>query len=1731
MYTMAMQSSTDQSWYNTLVGPSATNGVNNEQYSAWSDTDEIVSPQTGDLTIKQTDIKLPGRNGLDLNISRIYQSNQALWGDRRLAGDGTGYNDYSTYYQNRYDLGLGWAFGFPSVQVEQQGWRKELYYHTGDGSIYHVNFSAGTYSNLENYYAKDAKFDNDTGFSNGQVTSQYSFTTADQTKRYFAADGRLLGVVDRFGNQITFKHTEKPVANYAPNNDFEYPEYLGVWSTEGRSYLQSPFYYDQTFGKDDNTSLKYQGSGEKSAFSSYIPVLPNTKYYLSGYMNNQFTRGWAQLAYRVYDWNYDLIQYGATSPSNQNIWEQLATQTIETNSDARYVQIEFCTFNLPNGTVSGTSWLDKVRFDRAWPLISEITDSIGRKVTFTYNDTLYQDDNTYSAGTITVNVADPSATNNYTLTYDKSRGETAYHWVSYDQYGYLVGWNEQRRYPILISYYNGELYNLYGYTTPLEYFDYHDSYKNDNSGSMYRSLLYCMELRGSETRYDYQMTTKWLGDYGFYETHRISNRFEKNYYDSDYYYIGYQGNYYHRSYSYSGNYNGTVYDNETGYPNNLFKNPNYYFTSTMQQDNGLTIKETYKGNETYKGQLKYKEEKYNNSSGDKEFTYCDEYDPNFLDNVTKIRIEQYNANNNVNILYQGYTYNDWGGMASETTLLTSEQWSDATVKSQHTTSYTYDPTYKFLTSKSYYLKPGLMLTESINYDTLGRIISTTDTKGETTDYQYGDTNHPGNFTRVNVRYSDGRNSATDYNYSGAYFAFPTTVTNYYTEEGVQKTSTTQKSYEFIWGNVASETDALGNVSSYSYDTQGRIKKITHPASTGQSGNYVVEDNFDYARYVEETFFGGQRLLRVRSYKTNNGSTFSDTYNYYDDHGKMLLSKYYDYESTYWIPTVYGYNDYGQLSSLRVIGNVTNYLSDEWGRLQKVTDPQGNYYNFDYDIINRTKTTTFVPVDTGVAENHYIETSDQWGRTISRKGFPDGPSGPTVVEEKYEYDSEGNLTRQTDANNNITLYGYDALNRLNKVTNALGETTDYDYDRLGDLTWIKQYQGTSTFSTVKQYSERGALVSKQPPAGQPTTCKYNANGLPKEVIDASGKSTTMQYYQDNKLAERRANHDRINYYYSPLGGVEKYQPVNDTTGNGEALTYDYYYGTGLVKHRTISGYVVGFIYDDFGNKRNDFYPSGFGTYYSYDNLNRLTSVYDLNTGKSFTYEYYGDGMVKAVNYPQLANGSIIRTEYTYDNINRLKTMKNLVGGQVVTQYSYGYDSNGNITSATENGQTTNYTYDALNRLTGVQRPDGTTISYQYDTRGNRISSSNNMSNTVIPRILSYNNWDQLATFTSSGTAYNYYYDPEGLRCKKVTLSGTTRYHYDNAGRVIAESNESGAFTAETIWGDKALARKVSGNYCYYLYNGHGDVTQVIDQNGNVVDSYTYDEWGNITSKQEQLPQPLKYAGEYYDDESGLYYLRARYYDPSVGRFISQDSVEGSITNPLSLNLYTYVRNTPVIYVDPSGCYLVGLREWITNHEGEVEWDAESRSAVTYLERDGRRYTYQYYIDDYIVEDDHIMVDDAQLLREYNLDGSVDVIGPTDEEILQFAQEMVFTGGLGTLERRGVGSLAGKAAGRALTTPARLVQEGQTAVIGKMSDLNAPGAIGSAEFKVADYLPDMGSPKANWAQNSGILRSIMKVGNPIKDVSPYPMKNAGFLGAERNLLESKGWFYNNGYWYAP
>ncbi len=165
-------------------------------------------------------------------------------------------------------------------------------------------------------------------------------------------------------------------------------------------------------------------------------------------------------------------------------------------------------------------------------------------------------------------------------------------------------------------------------------------------------------------------------------------------------------------------------------------------------------------------------------------------------------------------------------------------------------------------------------------------------------------------------------------------------------------------------------------------------------------------------------------------------------------------------------------------------------------------------------------------------------------------------------------------------------------------------------------------------------------------------------------------------------------------------------------------------------------------------------------------------------------------------------------------------------------------------------------------------------------------------------------------------YTYYGD--GLRASKTENGIQTKYVY-LSGKVIEELDAANASKARNIWGNELVLRKdmSTGKSGYYHYNSHGDVVAISDGNGQELNNYAYDTWGNVISKTEGMSNPYQYSGEPYDEKTGFYYLRARYYDPKVGRFISEDTYKGAVDNPLSLNRYAYVENNPLAYIDPSG----------------------------------------------------------------------------------------------------------------------------------------------------------------------------------------------------------------------
>ncbi len=295
----------------------------------------------------------------------------------------------------------------------------------------------------------------------------------------------------------------------------------------------------------------------------------------------------------------------------------------------------------------------------------------------------------------------------------------------------------------------------------------------------------------------------------------------------------------------------------------------------------------------------------------------------------------------------------------------------------------------------------------------------------------------------------------------------------------------------------------------------------------------------------------------------------------------------------------------------------------------------------------------------------------------------------------------------------------------------------------------------------------------------------------------------------------------------------------------------------------------------------------------------------------------------------------------------------IGSTTLDGASYTYDNAGNRTSKTDYlaSVTSNYSYDNLYQLTQVTQGSSTTESYSYDAVGNRLSSlgvspyaynSSNELTSTPSATYTYDhngntttktdssgtttyNWDTENRLTSvvlpgSGGTVSFKYDPFGRRIQKSSASGTVNYVYDGFN-LLEDADSSGNVIARYTHGnavDEDLAMLRSGTTSYYQQDGPGSVTSLSNSAGALAQTYIYDGFGKVTSSTGALVNPFQYTGREFDSDAGIYYYRARYLDPTAGRFLSEDHLrfeQGS-------NFYSYVGNNPLNWVDPSGnrCYL-------------------------------------------------------------------------------------------------------------------------------------------------------------------------------------------------------------------
>jgi RHS repeat-associated protein len=621
--------------------------------------------------------------------------------------------------------------------------------------------------------------------------------------------------------------------------------------------------------------------------------------------------------------------------------------------------------------------------------------------------------------------------------------------------------------------------------------------------------------------------------------------------------------------------------------------------------------------------------------------------------------------------------------------------------------------------------------------------------------------------------------------------------------------------------------------------------------------------------------------------------------------------------------------------------LTRYGYDLDGNLVSVTDARNNVTLYQYDALNRLVQVTLPD--------------------------PDGSGALVAPVIRYGYDFVGNVTAVTDPLNRVTQYRYDARNRLIQVIDPLNQSTSYGYDLDDNL--IRVTDGLSN-QTQFSYDARNRLITEIDPLSQIRQYAYDfANNLISRT-DRNGRQLQFGYDNLNRIMTETwigtTPAQVIRYSYDAMSNLrtisDLYSSLTYSYDNRDRIkTID---NTGTPN---IPAVILTHTYDPTGNRLSltdtlNSQPKG-SEAYLYDPLNRLTQITQSGTGvinKRIDLTYNPTSQLSQLNrYSDLtASQQIALSTYSYDNQNRLTQLAHAKGATALATHNWVYDAASRITQMTSSDGTSSYGYDNTDQLTaatqtfqpnevysydatgnrtntGYQTSPNNRLqsdgiyTYSYDNEGNRIKRTKTANKEVTEYVWDYRNrLTQVLTKSAAGRITkraDYTYDafnrrisktvdPDGVGAKPATIE---RFVYDR-DHIKLVFNGSGTQTHRYLHGaqiDQVLAEESAGQVRWMLSDHQGTVRDVTNNSGVIQKHLRYDSFGTITSQTSPtITTRFNYTGRELDAETGLYFYRARYYDPSVGRFLSEDPIG---FGGQDANLYRYVGNSPIKLADPMG----------------------------------------------------------------------------------------------------------------------------------------------------------------------------------------------------------------------
>ena len=831
----------------------------------------------------------------------------------------------------------------------------------------------------------------------------------------------------------------------------------------------------------------------------------------------------------------------------------------------------------------------------------------------------------------------------------------------------------------------------------------------------------------------------------------------------------------------------------------------------------------------------------------------------------------------------------------------------------------------------------------------------------------------------NLYYSDdgiGNTISSTFDYQGR------EVSTTYFENGMSSTSSREYDKN---GSLQKEVDQNGTQTVFKYDARNRLIRETI-IKGGESRTYLTSYSYEW-----ENMGSGEELIYVKG-SISSGGSISTSYtnqsgwlvresangllawtdydrngkaivqhtgaengavekaaamNLYDQTGNVtetIINPAYDDSTSTWMVTEDSivtrgtYDAQGnQASATDGEGNSTRYEYDDYGNLTKVHLEDGtgqdNVTAFTQDILEPDGTISSKTTDAN--GNISKEYSDAQGRKVKIEDLGNGNIQP--ISTSFDYDDQGNLTRETYANGDYKEYTYDGRSRLNQVTcYRAGGTgtleTKYTYSSTDQVLAMEDFQingnGKVRYRyTAYTYDDFDQLTG---------FAEYDGADIPNEAqlskhrisysYDLEGRLTGIRYPE-----VRQGKVIGLEYTYDANSRRKEINAVMDNGEKNLLRSYAYLPTGEISEEKSYRNFIEG--------SREDYIRKS----YTYDKFSRLVKLEyadsdSLDTVKesyAYTYDKNSNILAESIynDYPDAVADKMdeVRT-YTYDPLGRLITVSITDRKNNTTKKTaYAYDKVGNRLQETESGTTTINTYNSLNQLQAAKQTQGTAVAsnrtYTHDRNGNLIKEMDGINGSLVEYVYDVENRLEKETVSQNGMVTFVQmnrYNGNDQRVQKKEDGEAINYYYQGA-TVSATTDKNGTLTSHNLLegeNDIIASGRYTGNYegGYFFYNqdSRNSTTSILSKEGKAVQNYRYSDFGETESNgSADFSNEVCYTGGIYDRSTGLYYLNARYYDTVDGRFITQDTYRGEKGKPATLHLYMYCENDPINHIDPSG----------------------------------------------------------------------------------------------------------------------------------------------------------------------------------------------------------------------